>query len=282
MAKRSTVDPEQLADTTKLEDSLVLLIDNLKKYVVPAIVLVVVLMIVAMVISRQQSASEAAAGEAFAALSEAMTMNLPPEPDEAAEQAALEGRLVKLDSVIANFPDSDVAKRAAFAKAKTYYSLEQYEKAAESFGSFAQTYPGEAPYTALAYMGQGNALVEQGDIDAALETFLTITKLGENAADTNILGQAKFRAALCAAVTGDKDQARTLLEELLASPIDEFLKQRTQEALDNLDTFPTELLQQLDEPLEEEAPEDAAGGAIQGLPQGLPEGLQLTPMPAGQ
>jgi predicted negative regulator of RcsB-dependent stress response len=271
MARRAPADsiPEVPA-IPDLESQMILFLDKAKKLALPVGIALLVLIVAAVVAVKARTARREAQASAQAALSLALGEPISPFAPVEERQAKYEERITRLKGVITQHSGSQAAISAAYYIARTQYEQGKHKEAAESFAKFVTDYPTQQPLTPLAAMGEANALVDQEQYQEAYDKFVTIGTPGTLTNDVMLVARAKYRAALCAVVLAKPDNARGLLDEVLASQAGQELKDKAQALLDKVDMIKPDDLKRPPEKTAEEAAETPA-------PAGN-SGLQIVPM----
>ncbi len=180
--------------------------------------------------------------DAYALLREATSLDLMATDLSAEQRTTREAeKREKLDTVISDYASTPAAVDAKFQLAKLAFDAGAYSQAAEAFKSFYTEYPDTPPLTTMAYFGEANSFMSQNDFTGAISKFQALAaneKLQKR--DPQAVQQAKYQIALAGFVSGNYDQAKSVLTEILPSTTNEQLTEKVQSLLGKLKIIPPE------------------------------------------
>ena len=183
------------------------------KLVFVAIIVVVVVFVVTGVSRSNRGKAEAAA---HARLADATRMIRPIDyvvgdrlKRKIAEQQAI------YQDVISNHAGTAAAVDAEFHLAMADFRLGDFDKALGGFTAFATAHP-DHQFAAEARINEANCLFGKKDYEAAFDKFKTVADDASlDAGSSRARTDARRQAANCAAMLGDIDNARLMLEQML-------------------------------------------------------------------
>ncbi len=265
---------------SKAEHHVISIILKIKRMLLPALIVIAVLLVALIIIANMRGSAREAKAKGYASLAAAL--------DNGAEYAFGEERVQKLDerkakllAVLDDHSGSPAAAAADFHLARTEFMMGNFEVARQRFAAFVETHGDQRDFAAQAMIGEANALVELGDYQKAMDKFLAVGTYADTTQDAVLVNQAKYRAALCALALQKVDEAKKLLEDILAAPIAEEAKESAQELMSQIKILPAEAWVDIATEEEPQAPDADSGLQITPVPNQEPAagGLQITPVP---
>jgi len=183
------------------------------KFVFSVIIVVVIVFVVMAVVRSNRGKAEATAQ---ARLADATRMIRPIDyvvedrlKNKIAEQQAI------YQDVISSHAGTTAAVDAEFHLAMADFRLGDFDKALDAFAAFATAHP-DHQFAAEARINEANCLFGKKDYEAAFAKFKTVADDASlDASSSRARADARRQAANCAAMLGDVDNARLMLEQML-------------------------------------------------------------------
>lgn len=183
------------------------------KFIFFVIIIVVIVFVVMALVRSSRDKAEAAAQ---ARLADATRMIRPIDyvvvdrlKNKVAEQQAI------YQDVISSHAGTAAAVDAEFHLAMADFRLGDFDKALGGFVAFATTHP-DHQFAAAARINEANCLFGKKDYEAAFAKFKTVADDASlDAGSPRARADARRQAANCAAMLGDVDNARLMLEQML-------------------------------------------------------------------
>ena len=215
---------------------------QITSYIFPIIVSLVIIFSIVIGIAYFTSKKDMKNAEAYFVLNQALALN-DDSSDENDDEKDAEVRKKTFQEVIESFPKSPAAKDAKFYLAKIDFDQGKFDEAAQRFSEFYELYPDYEPFSTSARLAEAHCFMEKNDFATAKKRFKSIVDEAQSEpVSSGIFETAKYKLALCNFFLGQVDEAKTILNSLLASSADEALEEKVQSFLAKLDIIPPENL----------------------------------------
>ena len=217
----------------------------IKSYIMAGLLVLVIALLAIISVAYFTNKKGMKNAEAYFILNQALTNPTENPENKEDEEKLIEVKKGKLEEVINNYPTSPAAQDAKFYLAKILFDQEKFDEAAHQFSEFYKQYPSYDPFSMSAQIAEANCLMATNDFKNAKIKFQDIIAKAQAAPEKEgVLASATYKVAVCDFLLGQYEEAKSKLNSLLASPVDEFSKEKAQSFLAKLDIIPLEKMRE--------------------------------------
>ena len=230
-----------LAQLDKMEIVLETAIMKCKPFVIPVLVIIGIFILVVGIFTYVTNKKKDTIGSAYKDLEYALAIDIRDSGQTEIKDEKVTEKRKKYKDLIANYPNTSAAIDAEFYLAKLDFSMGNYEKAGKGFSEFHSKFIDYQPMATLALVSEASSIFASGQIKESkikLEAISKDPEIMENY--PHIISEVNFKRALCELLTSQYDEAKALLNGLLASESNEFIKNKAQSFLAKMEILSPE------------------------------------------
>jgi tetratricopeptide (TPR) repeat protein len=236
--------PEQAAPTSHAGSAELVMITTLEKakpYFGPACagLVVIMLMVFAFIYFRNNQKLHTA--KAYQELHSILNIEVGSGQDNPEAIASARQKKEKLDRIRRDFKKTPAAIDAKLHLANIDFSMGKYVDAAAQYAAFYNEFPNYQPLSTMAKLAEAKCYLAKNEFDTAITKYKNIYNNSEISSNQPRHAlRAKFQAALCSFLAGHYEEAKVILDDLLASSDDDLIESRAQSLLARIAIIPAD------------------------------------------